>query len=148
MCNDLQIKKFRDALEKHNNPRCSLVPPRGLGEDELLALSKNKSLYFNMPALAENPKKEVSFVIGFNQKEKDLARVSPGKNPYDMAHVGLSHKSDQPSLVGSRTQVDDSLSMISIHTSIFLYILQSSCSALVHLCIFSFFLPTIVDIHE
>ena len=102
MCNDLQIKKFRDALEKHNNPRCSLVPPRGLGEDELLALSKNKSLYFNMPAPAETPKKEVSFVVGSNQKAEDLALVPHDKNPDDMAPIGLSHKSYQPSLVGSR----------------------------------------------
>ena len=101
MCNDLQIKKFRDALEKHNTPRCSLGPPRGLGDNELLALSKNKSLSFNMLALVETPKKEVSFVVGSDQKEEYLALVPPGKNPDDMEPVGLSHKSDQPSLVGS-----------------------------------------------
>ena len=101
MCNDLQIKKFKDALEKHKTPRCSLGPPRGLGDDEILALSKNKSLSFNMSTLVETPKKEVSFVIGSNQKAKDLALVPPSKNPDDMALVGLSNKSDQPSLVGS-----------------------------------------------
>ena len=101
MCNDLQIKKFKDALEKHNTPRCSLGPPRGLGDDELLALSKNKSLSFHLPALVETPKKEESFVVGCNQKAEDLALVPPDKNPDDMAPVGLSHKLDQPSLVGS-----------------------------------------------
>ena len=54
-----------------------------------------------MAALAETPKKEVSFVIGSNQKAEDWALVPPGKNPDDMAPVGLSHKSDQPSLMGS-----------------------------------------------
>lgn len=102
-CTNATIKKFRDALEKHSTPRCSLGPPRGLGEDELLALSKNKSLSFNMPALAETTtKKEVSFVVGSDQKaEVSFVVVPPRKNPDDMAPVGPSHKSDQPSLVGS-----------------------------------------------
>lgn len=100
-CTNATIKKFRAALEKHSTPRCSLGPPRGLGEDELLALSKNKSLSFVMPELAETRRKEVSFVVGSDHKVEDLAPVPPGKNPDDMAPVGPSRKSDQPALVGS-----------------------------------------------
>ena len=33
---------------------------------------KNKSLSFNMPTLAETPKKDVSFVIGYDQKARHL----------------------------------------------------------------------------
>lgn len=44
--NDLQIKKFRDALAKHTPDRCSLGPTKGLEEKELLALSANKDLSF------------------------------------------------------------------------------------------------------
>ena len=41
-----QIKKFRDALAKHNPDRCSIGPTRGLEESELLALAANKDLQF------------------------------------------------------------------------------------------------------
>lgn len=41
-----QIKKFRDALAKHNPDRCSIGPTRGLEESELLALAANKDLEF------------------------------------------------------------------------------------------------------
>jgi len=42
----LQIKKFKDALAKHNTERCSLGPAKGLEESELLALAANKDLSF------------------------------------------------------------------------------------------------------
>lgn len=100
-CTNATVKKFRDALEKHSTPRCSLGPPRGFGEDELLALSKNKSLSFTMPEHAETARKEVSFVSRSDQKAEDLAVVPPGKNPEDMAPVVPNRKSDQPALVGS-----------------------------------------------
>lgn len=93
-CTNATIKKFRDALEKHSTPRCSLGPPRGLGEDELLALSKNKSLSFVMPEPAETLRKEVPFAVRSEHKADDLALVAPGKNPDDMAPVGPSRKSD------------------------------------------------------
>lgn len=41
-----QIKKFKDALAKHNPARCSLGPTKGLEEKELLALAANKDLSF------------------------------------------------------------------------------------------------------
>lgn len=43
----MQIKKFKDALAKHSPDRCSLGPPKGLEEKELLALTANKDLSFN-----------------------------------------------------------------------------------------------------
>lgn len=94
MCNDLQIKKFRDALEKHSTPRCSLGPPRGLGEDELLALSKNKSLSFVVSEPAETLRREVPFAVRSDHKAEDMEIVPPGKNPDNMAAVGPSRKSD------------------------------------------------------
>ncbi|GFY80700.1 atypical CYS HIS rich thioredoxin 4 [Actinidia rufa] len=46
-CTNATIKKFRDALAKHSPDRCSLGPPKGLEEKELLALAANKELSFN-----------------------------------------------------------------------------------------------------
>lgn len=100
-CTNATIKKFRGALEKHSTPRCSLGPPRGLGEDELLALSKNKSLSFVMPEPAETRREEVPFAVRSDHKAEDLALVPPGKNPDDLAPVGPSRKSDLQELVGS-----------------------------------------------
>ncbi|KAH0468873.1 hypothetical protein IEQ34_002105 [Dendrobium chrysotoxum] len=46
-CTNATIKKFKDALAKHNTDRCSLGPAKGLEESELLALAANKDLCFN-----------------------------------------------------------------------------------------------------
>ncbi|XP_072961647.1 thioredoxin-like 1-2, chloroplastic [Typha angustifolia] len=46
-CTNATIKKFKDALAKHTPERCSLGPPKGLEESELLALAANKDLCFN-----------------------------------------------------------------------------------------------------
>nr|DAD30198.1 TPA_asm: hypothetical protein HUJ06_031666 [Nelumbo nucifera] len=53
-CTNATIKKFRDALAKHNTDRCSLGPPKGLEEKELLALAANNDLSFTY-----TPKKPV-----------------------------------------------------------------------------------------
>ncbi|KAK9725164.1 hypothetical protein RND81_05G126700 [Saponaria officinalis] len=45
-CTNATIKKFKDALAKYSPPRCTLGPPKGLEEKELLALSANKDLQF------------------------------------------------------------------------------------------------------
>uniref|UniRef100_A0A1D1YB24 Thioredoxin-like 1-2, chloroplastic n=1 Tax=Anthurium amnicola TaxID=1678845 RepID=A0A1D1YB24_9ARAE len=45
-CTNATIKKFKDALAKHNTDRCSLGPAKGLEESELLALAANKELSF------------------------------------------------------------------------------------------------------
>ncbi|KAI8539878.1 hypothetical protein RHMOL_Rhmol09G0217300 [Rhododendron molle] len=52
------IKKFRDALAKHSLDRCSLGPPKGLEEKELLALAANKDLSFNF-----TPKPEQTLLV-------------------------------------------------------------------------------------
>ncbi|XP_020597703.1 thioredoxin-like 1-2, chloroplastic [Phalaenopsis equestris] len=46
-CTNATIKKFKDALAKHNTERCSLGPTKGLEESELLALAANKDLCFS-----------------------------------------------------------------------------------------------------
>ncbi|XP_024983165.1 thioredoxin-like 1-1, chloroplastic [Cynara cardunculus var. scolymus] len=45
-CTNATIKKFKDALAKHTPDRCSLGPPKGLEEKELLALASNRDLSF------------------------------------------------------------------------------------------------------
>ncbi|KAG6597713.1 Thioredoxin-like 1-1, chloroplastic, partial [Cucurbita argyrosperma subsp. sororia] len=53
-CTNATIKKFKDALAKHNTERCSLGPTRGLEEKELMALAANRELCFNYtPKAAE-----------------------------------------------------------------------------------------------
>ncbi|XP_057982899.1 thioredoxin-like 1-1, chloroplastic [Malania oleifera] len=54
-CTNATIKKFKDALAKHSPDRCSLGPPRGLEEKELLALSANKDLSFNFTPKPTQP---------------------------------------------------------------------------------------------
>lgn len=45
-CTNATIKKFKDALAKHNPDRCGLAPPKGLEEKELVALGSNPDLSF------------------------------------------------------------------------------------------------------
>ncbi|KAI7731438.1 hypothetical protein M8C21_007808 [Ambrosia artemisiifolia] len=52
-CTNATIKKFKDALAKHKPDRCSLGPPKGLEEKELVALGANPDLSF-----VYNPKPE------------------------------------------------------------------------------------------
>ncbi|XP_023540711.1 thioredoxin-like 1-1, chloroplastic [Cucurbita pepo subsp. pepo] len=53
-CTNATMKKFKDALAKHNTDRCSLGPTRGLEEKELMALAANRELCFNYtPKAAE-----------------------------------------------------------------------------------------------
>lgn len=42
----VHIKKFKNAMAKHNTERCSFGPTKGLEESELLALASNKDLNF------------------------------------------------------------------------------------------------------
>ncbi|KAG0489549.1 hypothetical protein HPP92_006412 [Vanilla planifolia] len=56
-CTNATIKKFKDALGKHNTERCSLGPARGLEEAELLSLAANKDLCF---ATTETIEKELA----------------------------------------------------------------------------------------
>ncbi|XP_022155913.1 thioredoxin-like 1-1, chloroplastic [Momordica charantia] len=46
-CTNVTIKKFKDALAKHNTDRCSIGPTKGLEEKELVALAVNKELSFS-----------------------------------------------------------------------------------------------------
>ncbi|KAK4343871.1 hypothetical protein RND71_036965 [Anisodus tanguticus] len=55
-CTNATIKKFKDALAKYGTDRCTLGPPKGLEEKELLALAANKDLSFNYtPKTVEEP---------------------------------------------------------------------------------------------
>lgn len=63
-CTNATIKKFKDALAKYGTDRCTLGPPKGLEEKELLALAANKDLSFNY-----TPKTEEAHVLVTSQKE-------------------------------------------------------------------------------
>lgn len=54
-CTNATIKKFKDALAKYGTDRCTLGPPKGLEEKELLALAANKDLSFNYTPKTEEP---------------------------------------------------------------------------------------------
>jgi len=70
-CTNATIKKFRDALAKHNTDRCSLEPPNGLEEKELLALAANKDLSFDFTPKPKEPMPVTA------QEETLLAETSP-----------------------------------------------------------------------
>lgn len=56
-----QIKKFKDAVAKYGTDRCSLGPPKGLEEKELLALAANRDLSFNYTPKPEEQPVSVPF---------------------------------------------------------------------------------------
>lgn len=102
-CTNGTIKKFKDALAKHNTPRCSLGPPMGLGERDLLALSENKSLSFNMPEhVATGGGKGEKTSVGSDRKSQDLAPVGAGRNLEELVPLESSQKSDDLALIGAR----------------------------------------------
>ncbi|PIA62780.1 hypothetical protein AQUCO_00200653v1 [Aquilegia coerulea] len=49
-CTNATVKKFRDALAKHGNERCSLGPAKGLEESELLKLASNGEIALDFPS--------------------------------------------------------------------------------------------------
>ncbi|KAH9291306.1 hypothetical protein KI387_043500 [Taxus chinensis] len=102
-CTNATIKKFKDALAKHNTPRCSLGPPLGFEESQLLALSNNKSLSFNMPThVGTDGKEQTKFIVGTDKKQEDLTPVGAGRNLEDSVPPSKSsQKSDEPALVGA-----------------------------------------------
>ncbi|KAI3822749.1 hypothetical protein L1987_10346 [Smallanthus sonchifolius] len=59
-CTNATIKKFKDALAKHKPDRCSLGPPKGLEEKELVALGANRDLSFVYNPKPEHQEKEVT----------------------------------------------------------------------------------------
>eukprot|EP01018_Ginkgo_biloba_P038462 Gb_00717 [translate_table: standard] len=93
-CTNATIKKFKDALAKHNTARCSLGPPKGLGERELLALSSNKSLSFSIPG-------QPAFAVGSERKAEDLAPVGHARKSEDSAPVGRGRNSEEPVLTAA-----------------------------------------------
>lgn len=63
-CTNATIKKFKDMLAKHSTERCSLGPPKGLEEKQLIALSANKDLGFSYtPKPAEPATTEIREVM-------------------------------------------------------------------------------------
>ncbi|KAL4031131.1 hypothetical protein IC575_009404 [Cucumis melo] len=64
-CTNATIKKFKDALAKHNTDRCCLGPTQGLEEKDLVALAANKELSFNYtPKPAEDVPIPIPATVG------------------------------------------------------------------------------------
>ncbi|KAL8227182.1 hypothetical protein R6Q57_017014 [Mikania cordata] len=59
-CTNATIKKFKDALAKHKPDRFCLGPPKGLEEEELVALGANLDLSFVYAPKPEHPQTEVA----------------------------------------------------------------------------------------
>eukprot|EP00252_Welwitschia_mirabilis_P027908 TRINITY_DN9791_c0_g1_i3.p1 TRINITY_DN9791_c0_g1~~TRINITY_DN9791_c0_g1_i3.p1 ORF type:complete len:195 (-),score=39.48 TRINITY_DN9791_c0_g1_i3:824-1408(-) len=102
-CTNGTIKKFKDALAKHNTPRCSLGPPVGFSEAELKALSENKSLSFVMPVSSTTPdsKKTVYATESDQKKKEDLHVVWRGETDGLPSVGGTQKKEDELVLVGA-----------------------------------------------
>lgn len=77
----LQIKKFKDALAKHNPDRCSLGPTQGLEEKDLLALAANKELSFNYTPKPVEEAPIPTTVGGVRMSESERSRSDLEKLP-------------------------------------------------------------------
>ncbi|KAL5547131.1 hypothetical protein UlMin_006818 [Ulmus minor] len=95
-CTNATIKKFRDALAKHTPDRCSLGPPKGLEEKELVALAANKELSFRYtPKPVEPvPVPEKQVIVAGEPSHSDKEPVLPRTSRLDQ-------ESDEKSLVGA-----------------------------------------------
>lgn len=76
-CTNATIKKFKDALAKHTPARCSLGPPKGLEEKELLALAANKDLSFSYTPKPKPAEEEEAVPVPLPaEKERERERIA------------------------------------------------------------------------
>lgn len=68
-CTNATIKKFKDALVKHGTDRCSLGPPKGLDDSELLKLASNGEISIEIPSNFTKKERKEDLVI----KSTDVA---------------------------------------------------------------------------
>jgi len=75
-CNFLQIKKFKDAISKHGNERCSLGQAKGLDETELKDLASISEITIDSPLLysVEEKLKEFSDVWNMASYSRGLVQ--------------------------------------------------------------------------
>ncbi|GAB4859125.1 hypothetical protein Ancab_010595 [Ancistrocladus abbreviatus] len=103
-CTNATIKKFKDALAKYTPPRCSLGPPKGLEEKELLALAANKDLSFSFVPKPVQPKPVHSQAEAEPAAEKATASPSDTRLWRPFAMTKSSHQeSEEKSLVTAGT---------------------------------------------
>lgn len=72
----MQIKKFKEALEKYGREQCSIGKTKGLEEKELVAMAANKDLSFDYKPKSSGSIREIKEKTIFpqkttNSKEKD-----------------------------------------------------------------------------
>lgn len=93
-CTNATIKKFKDALAKYGTDRCTLGPPKGLEEKELLALAANKDLSFNY-----TPKTEESVPITSQKEVEDrtpnIESPLPTPLPFPLPITSTSSQKDK-----------------------------------------------------
>ncbi|KAG7018175.1 Thioredoxin-like 1-1, chloroplastic [Cucurbita argyrosperma subsp. argyrosperma] len=103
-CTNATIKKFKDALAKHNTERCSLGPTQGLEEKDLVALAANRELSFNYtPKPAEEvPMPIPATVGGLGISELDKSRSDSKQPPLPLPSTFLKsgHVSKENAYVG------------------------------------------------
>ncbi|KAH9611356.1 hypothetical protein KSS87_006110 [Heliosperma pusillum] len=97
-CTNATIKKFKDALARYSSPRCSLGPPKGLEEKELLALAANKDLSFTY-----TPKPVQPEPTPMHQEVLTESEPTPSKTavPYPSTTVMSPRESEDRTLVTS-----------------------------------------------
>ncbi|GMH21560.1 hypothetical protein Nepgr_023402 [Nepenthes gracilis] len=93
-CTNATIKKFKDALAKHSPARCSLGPPKGLEEKELLALASNKDLSFTFvpkPMLPDlQPLEHEVVMVAGGDRESAATAAAIASPPSSPAKAKLS----------------------------------------------------------
>ncbi|PON93568.1 Thioredoxin [Trema orientale] len=71
-CTNATIKKFKDALAKHGNDRCSLGPAKGLDESEILKLASSGEIQINSPLPSSTMKERVEDLVMGNIDFSDI----------------------------------------------------------------------------
>ncbi|KAL9265130.1 Thioredoxin-like 1-2, chloroplastic-like protein [Drosera capensis] len=94
-CTNATIHKFKNALAKHGTPRCPLGPPKGLEEEELLALAANRDLSFTYV-----PKQEELETLPSHQ-EAVVAATATEMPPLSAPLHNLHQDIEESSLVAS-----------------------------------------------
>lgn len=105
-CTNATIKKFKDALAKYSPDRCSLGPPKGLEEKELLALAANKDLSFTYAPKPTEPEPKPAPVHLHEEvyAEGEAKAAAEAKIPHSSSTLRSSQASQEktPVAAGSR----------------------------------------------
>lgn len=94
-CTNATIKKFKDALAKYSPERCTLGPPKGLEEKELLALAANKDLNFTYTPKPVQPEPRPEMEPVYQEAHSETGAAVPSSSDLKLPYPSAPMKSRQ-----------------------------------------------------